>query len=72
MNERIMSVDGMACAHCAGRVEQVLKQISGVRSAAVSLTEKSVTIQADDTVSDAVLTDAVRNAGYTPGAIIRK
>lgn len=72
MNERIMSVDGMACAHCAGRVEQALTQIPGVRSASVNLTEKSVTIQADDTVADAVLTDAVRNAGYTPGSINRK
>jgi len=72
MNERIMSVDGMACAHCAGRVEQALSQIPGVRSASVNLTEKSVTIQADDSVSDAVLTDAVRNAGYAPGAITRK
>lgn len=72
MNERIMSVDGMACAHCAGRVEQALKQISGVRNASVDLTAKTVTIQADDAVADAVLTDAVRNAGYTPGAITRK
>ena len=72
MNERIMSVDGMACAHCAGRVEQALSQIPGVRSASVNLAEKSVTIQADDSVSDAVLTDAVRNAGYAPGTITRK
>ena len=72
MNERIMSVDGMACAHCAGRVEQALAQIPGVKSASVSLTEKSVTIQTDGSVSDSVLTDAVRNAGYTPGAIVRK
>ena len=72
MNERIMSVDGMACAHCAGRVEQALSQISGVRSASVNLAEKSVTIQADDSVSDDVLTGAVRNAGYTPISISRK
>ena len=72
MNERIMSVDGMACAHCAGRVEQALSQIPGVRSASVNLAEKSVTIQADDSVADAVLTDAVRNAGYAPGTITRK
>ena len=71
-DERIMSVDGMACAHCAGRVEQALTQIPGVRSAAVNLTEKSVTIQADDSVSDAMLTDAVRKAGYTPGSVNRK
>ena len=72
MNERIMSVDGMACAHCAGRVEQALSQIPGVISASVNLTEKSVTIQADDSVSDSALTDAVRDAGYTPGTITRK
>ena len=57
-------VEGMMCEHCKGRVENALKEISGVTSAVADLEKKSVTVEADASVSEQALKDAVVAAGY--------
>ncbi|MFN8509553.1 MAG: heavy metal translocating P-type ATPase [Deinococcaceae bacterium] len=60
-----LSIGGMTCAACVGRVERALKKIEGVREASVNLATERADIQFD---SGSVLVDrlkqAVRDAGY--------
>ena len=68
-----LSVEGMTCASCVGRVERALKKTGGVVEAAVNLaTEKATVTYLPDSVSPGQLEAAVRQAGYsvreeTPG-----
>ncbi|MEL3907148.1 MAG: heavy metal translocating P-type ATPase [Treponema sp.] len=59
----ILTIEGMSCGHCSGRVEQVLNAIEGV-SAKVNLAEKTAAVIHPETVSAEVLTTAVTDAGY--------
>ena len=61
--EKKMHIEGMACAHCSGRVEKALNALPGV-TARVDLAEKCAYVQGD-ALSDAALKKAVEDAGYT-------
>ena len=69
-----LSVGGMTCASCVGRVERALQQVAGVQSASVNLaTESARVVFADEGVEgsggmDVRLRRAVRVAGYEPRA----
>ncbi len=62
-----ISVGGMTCASCVGRVERALRAVPGVQEASVNLATESarITIDEGDDV-DARLRRAVRAAGYEP------
>ena len=62
--ERIMSIEGMMCTHCSGRVESVLNALPGVR-AKVDLEKKIAVISAEAEVTNDALRKAVEDAGYT-------
>jgi Cu+-exporting ATPase len=60
-----LSIEGMTCASCVGRVERALGKVPGVRSASVNLATESARIEADgDQQLLARLMRAVREAGY--------
>jgi heavy metal translocating P-type ATPase len=61
---KTMVIEGMACAHCSGRVEKALNALEGV-TATVDLAQKTATINLSGAVSDAALKNAVTAAGYT-------
>lgn len=61
--KRTLRVEGMSCQHCAGRVEQALAAIPGVK-ATVDLAAKTATVEAPESVSDESLERAVAGAGY--------
>lgn len=63
---KTMTIKGMMCAHCAGRVEKALSDLPGV-TATVDLASGTAAVQGD--VSDEVLTKAVTDAGYEVVAI---
>ncbi|GDY31117.1 heavy metal translocating P-type ATPase [Gandjariella thermophila] len=59
-----LSIGGMTCASCAGRIERKLNKLDGVTATVNFATEKaSVTFPADLTPED--LVRVVENAGYT-------
>ena len=62
-----LSVGGMTCASCVGRVERALKKVPGVQDATVNLATESahITYAASPQI-DARLRRAVRDAGYEP------
>ncbi|MER2022447.1 MAG: heavy metal translocating P-type ATPase [Stenotrophomonas sp.] len=64
-----LSIEGMTCASCVGRVERGLAQLPGVIAASVNLaTERAQVRHLAGTVSVADLVAAVENAGYTARA----
>jgi Cu+-exporting ATPase len=65
-----LSITGMTCAACAGRVEKSLKKVPGVSDAAVNLATEVATVRfGAGTVDAAALVAAVEKAGY--GAALR-
>ncbi|WP_321957687.1 heavy metal translocating P-type ATPase [Burkholderia cenocepacia] len=65
-----LSVDGMHCGGCTGRVQRALAAVPGVVDAAVDLDAHTATVTAQETVEPDQLVDAVREAGY--GAAVRE
>ena len=61
--ERTLTIEGMMCAHCSGRVESALNALAGV-TARVDLEKKTATVTAGAEVSDNALRKAVEDAGY--------
>lgn len=60
-----LSIEGMTCASCVGRVERKLGKIDGVE-ASVNLPLKSARVTAPSDVPDEEILEAVRKAGYVP------
>ena len=62
--KKVMNIDGMRCLHCSANVEKALCALEGVKSAVVDLAAKTATVEAEEAVSDAALTEAVDNLGF--------
>lgn len=63
---KTITIEGMMCTHCSGRVEKALNAIEGV-TATVDLAAKTATVTGD--VTDEVLRKTVEDAGYKVGSI---
>ena len=63
---KVLTVEGMMCAHCQAHVQKALAGVPGVASAAVDLDSKKATVELSADVADSVLMDAVKEAGYDP------
>ena len=61
---KVLTVEGMMCAHCTARVQKALEAVEGVKEVSVSLEDKTAAVQLEKEVSDQVLTAAVTDAGY--------
>ncbi|WP_175778672.1 heavy metal translocating P-type ATPase [Burkholderia anthina] len=59
-----LSVDGMHCGGCTGRVQRALAAVPGVVEAAVDLDGHAATVTVQDTVEPAQLVEAIGAAGY--------
>jgi Cu+-exporting ATPase len=57
-----LTVDGMSCAHCTGRVTKAVQAIDQGATVAIDLATRRVTI--DSSASLDVLADAIDDAGY--------
>ena len=60
---KVMSINGMMCAHFQAHVEKALNAIDGVE-AKVNLEAKNATVTLSKDVPDDVLKNAVTEAGY--------
>lgn len=58
-----ISIEGMMCGHCTGRVEKALNGLSGVE-AQVRLEDKAAYVTLTGEVSDELLRKTVEDAGY--------
>lgn len=60
--KKVMTIEGMMCMHCSGRVDKALNALDGV-SATVDLEAGTATVTGE--VDEAVLRKTVEDAGYT-------
>ena len=60
---KILTVEGMHCAHCSARVENALKELSGV-SAKVDLSAKTATVTMKKEHTDDELKKVVEELGF--------
>ncbi len=61
---KTLTIEGMMCGHCTGRVQKALEALEGVSSVTMALEAKTATVELAGEVSDEVLTKAVDEAGY--------
>jgi copper chaperone len=65
MQTEVIKVKGMSCMGCVNKVKAGLENIAGVSSANVSLEQKQVTVQYDDTKAEPrQFTEAIKKAGF--------
>lgn len=63
MNQKVqLSIEGMGCASCVGRVEKALGAVSGVTAANVNLAAETATVEGEAPLE--ALVAAVKSAGY--------
>lgn len=60
---RTMTIEGMSCSHCTGRVQKALENLPGVK-AELSLEQHTAVITMSAELSDEALKKAVEDAGY--------
>jgi copper chaperone CopZ len=60
----VLKIEGMSCAHCVQHVKAALEALAGVKSAELSLKDKSAAVEHGDKVSLAMLKAAVEEAGF--------
>ncbi len=68
--KKTILVDGMMCRHCVKHVKDALEGVDGVKSAEVSLENKTAVVELTKEVGNDVLLAAVTEAGYEPKAIL--
>ncbi|NUT79055.1 copper-translocating P-type ATPase [Pseudomonas sp. C1C7] len=59
-----LSIDGMTCASCVGRVERALNKVAGVKTVSVNLANERAHLELLGQVDAQSLIDAVTKAGY--------
>lgn len=63
MGEKIFKIEGMTCSACVGRVERVIKNVSGVDHVSINLATENAYIDGSE-FSDSDIISAVEKAGY--------
>lgn len=58
MKKRFKLTD-LDCANCAAKMEEAIKKINGVQSAAVSFMAQKMTIEADEARFDSIMKEVV-------------
>ena len=61
---KTLKIEGMMCSHCVAHVKKALESVDGVSSVDVSLDNKSAVVTLAKPVDNAILTAAVKDAGY--------
>ena len=64
--KKTVYINGMMCSHCTAHVQKALGALDGGESVEVSLEDKKAVLTLNKNVDDAVITAAVREAGYEP------
>lgn len=64
MSNAAYTVSGMTCGHCVGSVKSEVGKIAGVTGVDVDLATGNVTVMADEPIEEALVRDAVEEAGY--------
>jgi Cu2+-exporting ATPase len=63
-NEKTLTIEGMMCPHCEGRVKKALEAVPGVKAATASAKSGTAVVQLDGDAAEESLKKAVIDAGY--------
>lgn len=63
-NKMIVKVNRMSCNHCKNRVEEILKNISGIENAEVNLDEKLAKVDYFGAIDENEIKEKINEAGY--------
>ena len=72
MKTYVLSIEGMMCGHCTGRVEKALKGVPGVKDVVVSLEDKNAVVRAEESVAADALKAAVEAQDYPVTAVTER
>lgn len=61
---KTMTIEGMMCPHCSGRVKKCLEDLPQVTEAVVSHESGTAVVTLNASVTDDVLKSTVENQGY--------
>ncbi len=61
---KTITIEGMSCMHCVGRVKDALESLEGVASVEVSLDNNEAVVEFNSIITNERLKAAVENAGY--------
>lgn len=64
MSTSTYTVSGMTCGHCVGTVTSEVGKVAGVSSVDVELATGKVTVTGEGPIDEALIRDAVEEAGY--------
>lgn len=64
LNKMIVRVNQMSCNHCKNRVEEILKNISGIENAEVNLDEKLAEVDYFGAIDENEIKEKINDAGY--------
>lgn len=62
--KKIIKIEGMSCMHCVRHAKGALEEIGGVEAVDVDLQEKQAVIELNKDVSEEVIKEAIKEAGY--------
>lgn len=61
--QKTISIEGMSCGHCTGRVETALNALEGVKVVETSVEKKHAVIEVEN-VSDDLIKETIEDVGY--------
>jgi copper ion binding protein len=61
--QKTISIEGMMCGHCTGRVETALNALEGVKVLETSVDKKHAIIEVEN-VSDDLIKETIEDVGY--------
>jgi copper ion binding protein len=62
--KKVITIEGMSCGHCKGRVEKALGGLDNVTAVEVNLEAKTATIELTEDMTNEALTEIIDDAGY--------
>ncbi|MET9846888.1 heavy-metal-associated domain-containing protein [Streptomyces ossamyceticus] len=71
MADKIFTVDGMTCGHCATSITEEVVRVAGVTAVDVDV-RSGLVIVSGDRVEDAAVRAAIVEAGYEVAEVVRR
>lgn len=62
--KKVISIEGMHCDHCSGRVNDALANLQGVDKVKVNLKKKNAVIKCSDDLSNDIIKQTITKLGF--------
>lgn len=62
--KKVISIEGMHCDHCSGRVNDALANLQGVDKVKVNLKKKNAVVKCSDDLSNDTIKQTITKLGF--------